>query len=538
MNPFLKLKNLSIVNKSLLLLVGLFFIYGLGIHFFDGILPIHEWRKTDSLSLTWNYANGATLLSPETNFISNAGNQKAAAEFPIVYFVVGKIWCIFGKYEWLAKLISFSTLFYALALFGKVVDHFYKNQRKTLIFIGIIFSSPVLIYYSDTLLPNVFAFAFLLYASYFLYALLIEKRKNSWIYFTLFLTMAILIKVTVLIAVLTFCGAALFYYLFHERNLFSTNRRNFLMILGSFGVALLCTYFWYTYAIKYNEKYSSTLFSTTIRPIWEVDAQRRKEIWDLIWKYQFDMLYHHIILIPSILFVLYLAIRKKISAFFIWAIIIGLLGLTTYFILWFWVFDVHDYYLIEALFFPLIFLFVSIFKFNDIFENHKKTLWIISYTFITATILQVISYTQIAFGNDNVITKNTFFVSKFVKGNWGYFHWYHGDHLKKLQDQTSEIQEIIKKDDTVLCITDPSPNIQLYTIKRFGYTLQNFFDGGDKKVRIGELINKGADFMLVVGPEPLDSAVLNYTEVEVYAKNNIRVFDLNSFKSKNQIKPL
>jgi hypothetical protein len=533
MKLFSVFQNLSLFTKSFLVLIFLFFLYGLGIHFFDGVMPIHEWRKTDSFSITWNYANGASFLSPETNFISNAGNRNAAAEFPIVYYIVGKIWSVFGQHEWIAKLISFSTLFLAISLFSKVVEYFYQNQLKTLLFVGIIFSSPVLIYYSDTLLPNVFSFAFLLYAGFFLFRYLIENRNSALLFFTIFLSLAVLIKVTVIIAVFTFCGAAFCYYFFHEKNLFSKHLKTFLIFLGVITLTLVFTYLWYSYAICYNKLYDSTLFSTTIRPIWEVDAQRRKEIWDIIWKYQFDMLFHHLILVPSILFVLYLAIRRKISAFFVWAIIIGFIGLFAYFILWFWVFDVHDYYLIEALFFPLIFLFNTVKYSDEILSRFTKTRRVVSILFILTLVLQAVSYTQIAFGKDNIITKNTFFVSPFVKGNWGYFHWYHKDHLKKLQEQAGEIQKIIKAEDTVLCITDPSPNIQLYTIKRFGFTTQNFFEGGDVKSRISEfVVDKGADYMLVIGPEVQDSAVLFFSQFKLYSKNNIKVYDLKPYKTK------
>lgn len=526
-------QNLNLFTKSFLLLIILFFLYGLGIHFFDGIMPIHEWRKTDSLSITWNYSNGASFLSPETNFISNAGNRNAAAEFPIVYYIVGKIWSVFGQHEWIAKLITFLTLFSSISLFSNVVQHFYQNQRKTLLFVGVIFSSPVLIYYSDTLLPNVYSFAFLLYAGYFLFRYLIQHKFSGLIFFTVFLSLAVMVKVTVLIAVLTFAGAAFCYYFFHERNLFSKHLKSFLTLSISLVLALLFTYLWFSYAIRYNDKYHSILFSTTIRPIWEVDTQRRKEIWDIIWKYQFNMLYHFLVLIPSVLFVFYLIIRRKISAFFIWAIAIGFIGLFAYFILWFWVFDVHDYYLIEALFFPLIFLFITVKYSDEILSRFTKTRRVLSILFILTIVLQAVSYTQIAFGKDNVITKNTFFVSQFVKGNWGYFHWYHSEHLKKLQEQASDIQKIINKEDTVLCITDPSPNIQLYSIKRIGFTTQNFFDGGDVKSRISEfVVDKGADYMLVVGPEVQDSAVLFFSQFELYAKNNIKVYDLKPYKTK------
>jgi hypothetical protein len=527
------ISKFNLFSKSILVLASLFFAYGLWIHFFDGLMPIHEWRKADSLSLTYNYYKGESFFQPKTNFILESGNRNSTAEFPIIYFLVAKIWLMFGQYEWVSKVISFLTLFTALALFSNVLNYFFQNNKKTLLFVGIIFSSPVLLFYSETLLPNVYSFAFLLLAGFFLFRFLTTRGSFHILLFTIFLSLALLIKVTALIAVLTFSGATFFYFFFQEKNVFTTHRKTLFLLASSLITSLILSCLWYKYAIRYNEKFGSDLFSTTIRPIWEVDAESRKRIWNIIWKYQFDMLFHHFVLIPSCLIVLFLFIRKKIHAFLAWLIIIGFFGVISYFILWFWVFDVHDYYLIEILYFPLILFFTILHKFD--FNQFKLNKYAVL-LFSLIIFLHGVSYTQVAFGKDNVITKNTFFVSNFIKETWGYFHWYHGDHLKKLQNQTQEIQKIIKKEDTVLCISDGSPNVQLYTIKRIGYSGYDVFQSPDIKTRIHELINKGADFMLVVGPEPLDSAVLNYTEVEVYAKNNIKVYDLNSYKTKIALK--
>ncbi|MFM7668115.1 MAG: hypothetical protein ACKO7D_07995, partial [Bacteroidota bacterium] len=106
MSVFSRFDSIPILIKTFLLLLVLFFLYGLNYHFFDGVLPIHEWRKTDSLSIAWNYYQGASFLSPETNHISSWGNRNAAAEFPLVYYLVGNLWKIFGPHEWIAKLVS------------------------------------------------------------------------------------------------------------------------------------------------------------------------------------------------------------------------------------------------------------------------------------------------------------------------------------------------------------------------------------------------------------------------------------------------
>jgi hypothetical protein len=79
--------------------------------------------------------------------------------------------------------VSFSTLIGSLTLFSSVVNHFLKNHLKTLMFIGVVFSSPILLFYSDTLLPNVYSFSFALIASYFLFVFTNSKTRWSFAFF-------------------------------------------------------------------------------------------------------------------------------------------------------------------------------------------------------------------------------------------------------------------------------------------------------------------------------------------------------------------
>ena len=143
------------------------FVYAFWQHFFDPIQPIHECRKADSLSQAIQFSKGGHLLEPRTHSISNFGRQEAAAEFPLIYFVIGQIWRLFGYHLWLAKLLSLGYLLTAIIAFRNVLLWYFKSDKITLIFSGVIFSFPVLIYYADTLLPDVFSFASLLLAGSF-----------------------------------------------------------------------------------------------------------------------------------------------------------------------------------------------------------------------------------------------------------------------------------------------------------------------------------------------------------------------------------
>jgi len=530
MSVFSRFDSIPISIKTFLLLLVLFFLYSLNYHFFDELLPIHAWRKADALSLSWNYYQGASFFHPQTNQISYFGHRNAAAEFPLIYFLVGKLWGLFGHHEWIAKLFSFSTLLVSLSLFSQVVNHFLDSQIKTFVFIGIIFSSPILLYYSDTLLPNVFAFAFVLLAAFFLFKLIVHKNGWAYIFFVVFLSLAILLKVTALISILTFAVGASSYYFFQEKSLFNIHRRTFILISFAFLIAVFISFLWYFYAINYNQRYNSLMFSTDIRPIWEVDANRRKEIWDIIWLRQFNLLYNYWALIPTVLFVVFSAFRTKISSIYYWLFCVGLLGVSSYLVLWFWVFDVHDYYLIEMLFFPLLFFFVAI-KYVDSNINMTGQLsHYLAYCILILVFLQAVSYTHVAFGKKNFITKNTFLVKEYTKTNWEENHWYHGEHLQKLQDQKKEIQKIITEKDTVFCLTDQSPNVDLYTIGRIGFSNYTFLKTKSYPSQIPMFIKKGARYMLVVGNEPIDPLMKQFTQDTIYAKNSVFIFDLKSYK--------
>ncbi len=528
------LRNLPIRYQALLLLMVLFSLYGVFDHFFDGILPIHEWRKTDSLSIALNYAKGASFLEPQTQWISANGTRNAAAEFPIIYFILGKLWQVFGHHEWISKVLSISILFIAISLFSEVMEFLFQQKKKALLFVFVMASSPVLIFYSDSILPNLYAFAFVLLGAYGTFKF-IRSEHVFWLGFlTLFFALAVLIKITSLICLLSFGSAYFFFTLVRQGQSFKTHAYFWFSFLLSFALILLATYLWYAYAIRYNEKVGSDLFSTTVRPIWEVDAETRKAIWQQFWQYMLPGLYHPSMLLLSLIFFVYAAWKKWIPSYVIWLVIIGFFGLVAYFMLWFWVFDVHDYYLIEMLFFPLVLFYVLI-QFASRINRSKKNRRIIYAIWLALTFLQAISLAHWSFGKENILTKNTPFVSQYVKGNWGYFHFYHREHLGQLQACAKELQQLIPKNDTILCLSDPSPNIHLYTLERIGFTQYNFHEPfHDETEQIVQFIQKGANFALIIHEpnwEPNKDWEM-FLSYPIYHKGNVYLYDLRKYRSK------
>lgn len=533
----LSLRKWPIPFQTFLLLVVLFSLYGVFSQFFSGILPIHEWRKTDSLSIALNYSKGAAFLEPQTQWIAANGNRHAAAEFPIIYYLLGSLWKIIGYHEWISKALSLSLLFMSISLFSSVLEELFQHKQKALLFSFILASSPVLIFYADTLLPNIYAFSFLLLGGFGVFHFLRSKQVFWLGFLTLFLGLAVLLKITSLIAILTFAAAWVVYAVFYHRQSFRAHAFFYVCFFLSFLIILTTAFLWYSYAIQYNKTMGSDLFSTTIRPIWEVDAQTRKSIWEQFWKHLLPGLFHPSILLILLSFFFFAAWKKWLSAFQIIIVIIGFIGCLSYFILWFWVFDVHDYYLIELLFFPSLLSFFLLQKFDGLKISRRNNIALTG-VWIGLVFIQAISYAHWSFGRENFITKNTPFVSQYVKGNWGYFHFYHKEHLGQLQADVKDLQKIIPENDTIICLTDPSPNIQLYTLNRIGYSQYSFHEPYDNEtLQLAEFIQKGANFALILSegewlPRNDWEMFLHYP---LYQKGNVRLFDLRPYRRKNNV---
>ena len=171
-------------------------------------------------------------------------------------------------------------------------------------------------------------------------------------------------------------------------------------------------------------------------------------------------------------------------------------------------------------------------QFGSRINRSKINRRIIFASWTALAFLQAISLAHWSFGKENILTKNTPFVSEFVKGNWGYFHFYHREHLGQLQACTEEIQRIIPKSDTILCLSDSSPNIQLYTLGRIGYTHFSLHESKpDETEQIKRIIRKGANFALVIHEanwEPNKEWEPFLTKL-IFQKGNIYLFDLRYF---------
>ncbi len=126
------LKNRIIGNFIFIaVFIGLFFLYGLNETMFYPPQSLHIWRQTNSLSLTQNYYQyNLPFFQPEMHnqFCDQGYSGKAAGEFPIIYYAVAQLWKVFGKHEWIFKLVHLLILFFGLFLLFQTLSRIIDNR--------------------------------------------------------------------------------------------------------------------------------------------------------------------------------------------------------------------------------------------------------------------------------------------------------------------------------------------------------------------------------------------------------------------------
>jgi 4-amino-4-deoxy-L-arabinose transferase-like glycosyltransferase len=512
-----------------LILILLAVLYGLYINLFEGPNPIHEWRKADSLSITLNYMKGEPFFSPKTNLILENGNRNATAEFPIIYYLMGKLWSIIGQNEFAYRMFSLLLILGGIVAFSGVVQHYLKSERLTIVFSVFMFSSPVLIGYAHGFIPNPFAFAFMLFASYFVFQYIQTEKKAAILGFFVFSSLAVLIKITSILVVLAFAGAFVMFLMLHQRQAWKIHHRKILMLGSSIALTIVLTVFWYRYAIYYNAKYDSNLFSTTVRPIWEIAPDKQKLILEHILSFMLSHAYNRIVIALLFAFGIYALFSKSVHVYLKWLILMSFGAFLAYFALWFWVFDVHDYYLIEILFVFLVLFFVLLLKVKNsrIFEN-KRAINVSLSLFSLFVIAHAFSYSRMRFSDQPKFSVNNPFVNQQELDYWRWFHYDYTYNLRELHDKSADIRDIISPADTILCLQDHSPNVHLYTLDRIGYS-RHLYSGFSDEEAILDASKRGARYVVFLGSEE-ERALVPYSDYTVYNSGRIYIFDLAPYK--------
>lgn len=499
---------------------------------------IHQWRQCDALSFTLNYyMEDSDFLESGVHRIGKNGNGKAISEFPIIYYTVAKLWKLFGYHEYLFRLIDALFLFFALFLLFKFCEDILKNSVWAILITLFFFTSPILVYYGNNFMTDVPALSSAIIGWFFFWQFY-KTGKNKWLFISvLFFTLGMLLKASAGISFV--CAGILFLFEFFNLTKFKKGEKIFKQPWKQslfFIIPFILIFLWYVHASRYNKENNPGLFLLGLKPIWElgqeqIDETRRSLFHELLPQYFNPNMFVVILL----MFALLLLFRKKVNTILFIATVATFVGTITFLLLFYQLFDVHDYHLTNLLIFVLFVLITFFFfikqNYPELLNNYRfKILFtvLLYYCIYNTSVLQKVKY----FGESSTLLDR-----KQVE-YWKWYHWNYKLQHKAQESITPYLRSIgINRTDYVYSTPDYSPNISLSLMDQKGWTDfgQDEF-GSTKDDFMKKIITLGAKYLIVNDSTKLKEDYLQpYIKKPIGKYKNIDIFDLRSTDSLNSV---
>lgn len=457
-------KYKSVILTTFVFLI-LSFVYEMPFWLSQPPRSVHVWRQSDCASYALNYyQNDRGFFEPQVHH-RHAVNGATTSEFPIIYYVAGKIYKIFGFKHYVIRWINYVILFASLICLTLVSRFYIKNWILVTFPAILVMMSCVIMYYGSNFLPDVPALSFALIGFYFFIKNYHENNFPDFSLSVVFGTLASLLKISSAILFLTSICFIFIHKFILKENKYS-KKHFFLATLGLISILL-----WLFYVKFYNAtgqffgNLQGTLSYLTINDNERLYILQRtfnewmpalisKKIW---WFF-----------IPVLLFIAFSI--KKLDLTLKIFLPVTLIAVVVYLFLFFAVFNVHDYYFINVFCFPAL---LSIAAFQLI-ENHLQSK--------SLNIFIVLSFILFVMCGEDAHAQ--FRYRRFDQG-WNSVplsSFYHVEpYLRKLG---------IDRTDLIYSPTDPTPNATLYLVNNPGWSSYLNFSINDAKAR-------GAKYMII-----------------------------------------
>ena len=433
---------------------------------------------------------------------------KAAGEFPIIYYVVAKLWDVFGAHEWIFKLVQVIILFLGLyALFHSLI-YLLKNQFLAAIVSLLVFTSPMVVFYGPNFLPDVPSLSFIFIAWYFIMRYLRKRNTLNLWFSALMFSLAMLLKVTASISFIALGGWILIEMFFMKKDQCTFCFR--WQDLVPFILALVPVVLWYVYVEHYNQVHQGLFSFHGILPIWDMSKEQIDRVIEML-----DYVYFKEMFLPftqyfTLAIWLFLIIRiRKLKPVFRYFILVLPVGMAIQIALWFQVFEAHDYYMVN-----LIVVFVAVWAvFLSQFKNLKPQ------------VNAAISVLLAAFFIWNAMTCRVRIENRYVG-------WMNGmyQQMKALIEIEPSFREWgIQPDDKVLSIPDFTFNGSLYYMNRKGYT--EYGSNLSSEEGFYRRIEQGAKYLIVNDSSiVIQEHIKPFTQKKIGEYKNILVYDIRDIK--------
>lgn len=517
-------------------ILGMAYVYGIFKTMDQGPYSQHQWRQADCLTITQNYyQENLPFLEPKIHWLGENQDGSTISEFPIVYYSVGNIWKIAGKHFWIYRGIAFVIIVLGLFYLKKLSDRILDDPFWALFIPLLLFTSPVLVYYSNNFLMNPLAFSLAMIAGYQYYVFYQEKKYKRLIYACLIFALAALLKITSLL--LFFSIGAIFLYDVLRKKSFWSRWKEFLPFMGT----LLIVAIWYRYAGHYNEEHMSGVFLQGLLPIWDMEWQEIVSHWGRLTTELVPDWFHPIGLAVLVVFLIYTVWKFKHVNTVLRAILILIsLGIIAYMLLFFQVFNVHEYYLTNLL---IIIPVLSITFLHTLKNTSRKwfdSKWVKLGGIVLVSVLcyNAMVVNRLKYGSQNPLVINSPLLTQAKKDYWQWYHWDYGNSFTSLETIEPYLESIgIGKNDRVISIPDQSINISLFLMNRkghtdFWYSMSPKTWGLDRPGRIRKCIEWGDRYLIINKKELLQDPELKpFLKDSIGSYGTATIFDLKSVEN-------
>lgn len=462
--------------------------------------PYHLWRQTDCLSITANYQSGRSFMEPEIHArIADDGfGGSSAGEFPVIYWTMGQVWKITGQSEFAYRLFGILLHFVATLAFFHALRRLLQSDFWALCTALLLFTSPVIVYYSVGFLTDVPAFDLVLIGWYFVVRHAQEQRRRWWAWAMAFFALATLLKVSAgisLVAIMALLALATV-----VPKAFGGHRKllpplRFAWV--TMAVALLAILAWYVYAEGYNTRHNGRYTFNSIWPIWEMTPEEVERAWTFAKQILVFQVFDTTVWVVLCVALLALAVNVRRLPWPV-ALLNALLlvGVIAYTFLWFHALDGHDYYFIN----PLIMLLVLWSTFLWWLRRDHPDLFHARWLKAAFTLLLLFN---VAYAANNMQMRYTVFEPVDTKNILPIYHehelpfWSATDYygIRSALDMGPALDELgIPPDALVIYLDDITINGSLYLMGRKGFT--NYGHDWSDPATFERLIERGASYLI------------------------------------------
>jgi hypothetical protein len=499
---------------------------------------IHQFRQADCLSLADNYYNGNwNLFKPSLNILFSDGNTtgQSAGEFPLLYYFVAILWKLFGKHEFIFRLVTIAVTFAGMFAFFKLAFGLLKNYFWALASVVFLFSSPIFVFYTNNFLVNVPAFSIMLVALSYFYKFWNSGDNRHFFICMAFYLLAGLFKVSSLLSFFAI-GAI---YLADVSKLIQFKKEgpvftHPLKQLIGFGAVLAGVVSWYAYAAHYSKVHGGEYTYNGISSYWSTAPAVVKEAIYCIKHFMPYQIYAPSAFIYMALCFLVLLVNfRRVGAVWLLCIPLLMLGYFIFVMLFFYSLNGHDYYHIDFLIIPLLLnlAFLRYMALHETWAFDSLTVKIFFSVFVSYNVLYCANNMKMRYTitKDDQLAYRQFFAPKTDIDLWNYFVWSYP--FKACERVTPVLRSMgIQRDDAVLCPEDHSFDIMLYLMDQKGYpALSGWMNDS---AGVAARIKDGAKYMMIVDTSLLRQPNLRpFIGYEMKPFENLHIFDLRPYQA-------